>query len=126
MQNFASVKTLMKVFSIDSKTARNIRGVVKGTIDPESFPKTAEWSFHCYHKPWDSSLKMSAINELLDMFGVEGIGGGDDWHNGYAPAYSYCNTGDSYAATILYEYRTGRFFIGSWGDIVERHPKLFK
>jgi hypothetical protein len=129
MQKFASVKTLMSTFRIDAKQARIIRGVVKGTINPEDetlFPQTARWIRQCYHRPWDSSLKMSALNEILGMYGVEALGSGNDYRNGYAPPFEYCNSGDTYNATILLNNRTGQFFVSTCGDVVERNPKLFQ
>lgn len=35
--------------------------------------------------------------------------------------YLYLNTGDSYGVTILWNDLTGKFRIGSWGDIAERY-----
>ena len=34
--------------------------------------------------------------------------------------------GDTYDTTLLYDHKTGRFSVGSWGDIVERQPRRFE
>lgn len=54
-------------------------------------------------------------------FGVEG----SCWtmHDGI----SYLNTGDTYETTVyaLTHRYDARFYVGSWGDYVERHPSRF-
>ena len=37
---------------------------------------------------------------------------------------TYLNTGDSYGTTILFDSRSERMWLGSWGDFVESNPKL--
>ena len=61
-------------------------------------------------------LKLAMANEILGTHGVEYIGLG---HNSHSPAITYCNTGDTYAWTLLYIHGTG-YRVGSWGDLVER------
>jgi hypothetical protein len=39
---------------------------------------------------------------------------------------SYVNMGDTYDTTLLYDHKTGRFSVGSWGDVVERQPRRFE
>jgi hypothetical protein len=39
---------------------------------------------------------------------------------------SYVNMGDTYDTTLLYDHKTGRFSVGSWGDIVEKQPDRFR
>jgi len=58
----------------------------------------------------------------LGTFGVEGMVFAGQFSDGL----SYLNTGDSYDLTILFDSRRERFFIGSWGDFVERNPILFE
>ena len=62
---------------------------------------------------------MHAIDVLLDNFGVESFGPVVDSYR-HTPKYSYSNAGDSYAATVIYDNETGRYRIGSWGDLAER------
>lgn len=125
MQYFPSCKTLMDAFRIDRTTARKIRGVMRGDIDPATFPKTEAWIRQCYNMPSDTELQMSALNELIDGYGVEGLGEGS-WRERYTPPFEYINMGDTYNATIIRDNRNGKFFVGCYGDVVERHPNLFK
>jgi len=37
----------------------------------------------------------------------------------------YVNMGDTYDTTLIYDYKTNRFVVSSWGDIVERQPRRF-
>ncbi len=58
--------------------------------------------------------RLRAINRLLGMHGVESV----RFRNG-EHAFSYANTGDSYACTVVL-FASGTFRVTSWGDIVER------
>lgn len=69
----------------------------------------------CYFRPSLQSVKLEAINDLMEGCGVEYI---PDGSNKQSPAIEYVNVGDTYSATIM---RTrGRYVVGCWGDIVER------
>jgi hypothetical protein len=123
MRKFASIGTLMREFQIDKQTAQTVRGLVKGTIDPETVsPKTVQWVGQCYNRPGEVALILSALNDVLGMYGVEGLGK-NDCHP-YNPPFEYLNTGDSYATTIVYKSTTDHFFISSWGDVAENNPSL--
>ena len=94
--------------------------VLRGTLEADSVPETEQWIRQCYHRPDDLSLKLHACDALLGTHGVEGLGP-VDMRKG--PLVQYLNTGDSYAATLVY-YR-GRsprscWVVTSWGDIAER------
>lgn len=54
-------------------------------------------------------------DKLLETFGVEYLGG---------DVY-YCNTGETYDVTLLYDERADRFFVGCWGNLVEANPRRF-
>lgn len=58
-------------------------------------------------------------NQALDGHGVESV---PDHDSGRAIA-DYVNMGDTYACTILFSYRTARFYVCSWGDWYERSPE---
>lgn len=70
--------------------------------------------------------RLEAINALLGLHGTEAIRG--EWQNGYwcDIVAAYCNTGDSYALTVIQvrgESRCdrSRFIVSSMGYFVERH-----
>jgi len=79
--------------------------------------------------PWRDRLE--AIDKLLGTFGTEAIRG--EWQNGYwcDIVAAYCNTGDSYAVTVLHERgdsswrEEGRFIVSSMGDWVERNERKY-
>ena len=66
-------------------------------------------------------MALHAIDQLVETYGVEPLrdpADGDFDHDG-APAYEYLNTGDTYAATLLYSRDDDTLSIGSWGDVAE-------
>ena len=74
------------------------------------------------HGKTDYSI-MRTIDGILGTHGVEYIdGSGTNGTNGM----DYCNTGDTYDTTVLFDCKAQRFVIGSWGDIVEKYPNRFK
>lgn len=61
---------------------------------------------------------LQTADKMMDGNGVErisGVGGG----------LMYVNMGDTYDTTLIYDYKTNRFVVSSWGDIVERQPRRF-
>ncbi len=60
------------------------------------------------------SRRLRAIDRLLGMHGVESVRTRNGGHG-----FSYANTGDSYACTVVL-FASGTFRVSSWGDIVER------
>lgn len=73
------------------------------------------WYYHESFLIRDTLLAVEATFTDLGTFGVEYIPAGN---NRRSPAIDYLNTGDPYELTLI--YRSGRFAVGSWGDIVER------
>lgn len=63
------------------------------------------------HKSFAIHKWMLDIEKVMETFGVESV---QDKKGNYA---EYCNTGDSYALTIL--YYNGKLRIGCWADIAE-------
>ena len=108
--NYPSIKTL-ETIAPDRETAKQIRGIIDGSIDPETIPATAQWVRDCYNRPSDNELRMHAADVLLGNFGVEAF---ETRHGGC----EYSNAGDAYAATLIF-YR-GRYSVACWGDIAER------
>jgi len=61
---------------------------------------------------------MEEADKLLGTCGVEAIGSAEG-------ALWYCNTGDTYGTTLLYDEEGERFSVGNWGSWVEAFPKRF-
>jgi len=76
-------------------------------------------------------IRLEVINELLGLYGTEGISG--DWQNGYwcNIVASYCNTGETYNLTVMHIRgdgwwnEQGKFIVCSWGDWVEKYGRKF-
>lgn len=74
---------------------------------------------------------LRSINEKADggrgLHGVEAMWVSDDGElhqRGYGDIVAeYVNTGDTYAATVIYDYEVDKFMITGWGDWVERWEK---
>lgn len=128
-----SVNRLCATFRIDRPQARLIRALAKAVHDRDTLrdlvnakcPATAQYAHRCYNDPfqgegWRRTMMLHAIDEILGTFGVEPLGP-VDMRDG--PPFEYCNTGDSYAATIIYSRESDTLRIGSWGDIAERHEE---
>ncbi len=76
----------------------------------------------------DWKTRLEAINILLGTFGTEAING--EWQNGYwcDIVAAYCNTGDTYALTVIHVRGDswnpqGRFIVSTMGDWVERNER---
>lgn len=101
----------------DDQVAR-IREIVAGDVDmtdPGKFPKTADWVRQCYNCPSLHELTMSALDEVVETYGVESIttSGG---------VLEYLNAGDTYAVTLL--FWRGLLRVGCYGDIVEKYDTV--
>lgn len=98
-----------------------IRGRFEADDYPRRFPKTCEWINQCYNKPSHNELILNALDELLEMCGVEAISDSrfyvDSYHGDIIA--SYLNTGDTYCCTILLDHLKNRWKLISWGDFVE-------
>ena len=102
----------LKTFATPEQ-ARIIRNLIERKISPidSQFPGTAVWYHACYHPPKLAELVLSAIDEVLNNFGVESA----EIKGRY---YDYSNKGDTYATTVF--QRNGIFWADTLGDLVER------
>lgn len=124
--NTPSVKSIMQITRVTAEQAKLAKFAFNATLDEieEKFPVTAAWMRTCYHAPTRIHAMMNACDEAIGTYGIESTEG----RNGRS--LKYCNTGDSYAATICFEFKQGffgrklsRVFVGCWGDWVEKHGK---
>jgi len=115
-----SVKTISKIEWLDkvgdpTEIAKRIRGLMDGSIDPLTVEATKQWVKRRYNIPSTIALKMSAINAILECYGREGL------FNSGRLDFEYCDTGDTYASTVAYDYTRDKFVITSYGDWVDRN-----
>ncbi len=119
-----SVNTLQTRLGIDRAKALTLRRLLDGRLDPETFASVQAWVRQCYHKPRRSALVMCAANELLGTFGDEPMRGSylDGYH--FDIRYSYLNTGDTYANTLVRDHARSRWLVTSYGHLAETDPAL--
>ena len=112
-----SYESLLEFVNWDEDLARELRGVLKGEIDPLSYKEVERETDRWYSHPRAGSpyVMLMACNHLLELFGVEWA----ENKNHPDKSFYYINTGDPYYATIC--YRPGNsIFISSPGDIIEK------
>lgn len=63
----------------------------------------------------EEAMILLIADKLIGTCGVEYLGGD----------IYYCNTGDTYDLTLLYDERVDRFFVGTWGSLVEANPRRY-
>jgi len=108
--NYPSVKRISECLSVEKAIAKQIRGIMDGSIDPLTVgTKASQYAKHCFRDPDFDTLKLWAIDELYETCGVESIS------SVYGTA-EYCNAGDLYACTVFYFPSDGRFRIGCYAD----------
>lgn len=127
-----STQSLLKYFGryIDRRGALLIKKLVKAVDDPDELrglisahlPATYQYERQVHSDPyrsrmWRRTMVLHAINEILDGHGVEPLG--PVAMSG--PPYEYINFGDPYVTTLIYRKASDNLFIGSWGDIAEKH-----
>jgi hypothetical protein len=121
--SYPSVKRIAAALNIDTDTARKVRGLMDGTIDPFSDPRVEAWA-NTLHTPrrmiGHGVAELHAIDLLLDTCGIEYIvPQSDDLVMPRARRFvshtiGYCNTGDSYTATVAYHFADRKWYIAHW------------
>jgi hypothetical protein len=122
-KHFFSIDTLMRDLEISQEQAKKIHKILAYFRENP-------------HYNYDYSLienAMRQIDAILDTCGVESIHLNmgfeieglreEDTRDKYwwDCVLLYCNTGETYQTTILYDVNRDRFLIGSWGDWYERN-----
>lgn len=104
-----SIRTLRTVFN-EPEYAREILEMSRA--DLERLAVCQARIAECYHPPSTSDLRLTALDQLAETSGVEGIQASDGrW-------LMYLNAGDTYTPTVtLWD---GRYRVESWGDRVEK------
>jgi hypothetical protein len=98
--------------------------ILNGTIDPRTFPMVREWIDACFNEPCSDELKMHAINQALEGYGIESVRT-SKWKNGHCCDIlcTYVNMGDSYIPTVIHHRKHG-FMIASIGDVIEKNKHV--
>lgn len=109
-----------KQLNLSKEKEKELRNVINGKADLESYDSVKKRIAECYNRPMYSELQMTAINEILEGYGIEGMQG--EWQNGSwcHIVFEYVNMGDTYTPTVIL-HRDKGFIITSWGDYVEKY-----
>ncbi len=78
----------------------------------------SEETCHCSHSAVKAMKRTEEKYVDLGTFGTEGF----CWT--HTAGFNYLNTGETYCLTICFRSDHERFTIDSYGDFVERNPKL--
>ncbi len=111
--NFPSIKTL-ETATMDKSKAKELRELLKGERKPKDYKSVQQLERQCFSRPNHTYCLMTACNEIMEGFGLEAIS-----KDGYA-VYEYVNLGETYQTTLIRHIPSGRYIVGSWGDIVEK------
>lgn len=96
-------------------------------IESEKAKQVHDAFLRCLAGQLEAEQAMEELNDVLDFHGVEAITGDyhvDRYH--FNIVATYCNAGDSYRTTVLYETETGEFHLVSWGDWVEQNQEKYR
>ena len=116
---FMSEESIARFFRIPKEQAHLVKKVacagnqvvLAASCDDNAFASVWEHVYQRRFEPNLAELRMELFNAALEMFGVE-------YFEHKRKKYEYCNSGDSYAATIV--YCSGKFYATTVGDVVER------
>lgn len=112
-----SIKTLNRAFPGKGK---ELRLLLEGKTNTTDYKSVRDWVAQCWHPPKYVERLLMALNEILEGHGTEPI-----WSRKSCtwPEAEYVNMGDTYNATILYDYGRGTIQVTTWGDWVERNER---
>jgi hypothetical protein len=108
----------------DPETIEIVNGILIGSIDPRTYSTVREWIDVCFYDPCSDELKINAINQVLEGYGIEAIRT-SKWKNGYwcDILCNYVNMGDSYITTVIHHRKHG-FMVSSIGDVIEKNKHV--
>jgi len=92
-----SVKKLVRELGIEPAVAAQIRDVMRNNKDIQK--------------------AMDVIDGLLDTYGIEVLYSNGGWR----PRAAYCNNGETYRTTVLYDLDKDKYRLISWGDYAVAH-----
>lgn len=101
---YPSVKTIAKRLQLDVDQAMKIRKIMED--DRQSM-----------------LVAFSELSTILGASGSEVIEGRDGILSN--DMVEYVNLGDPYYPTVMHDYKSSRWLIGAWGDVVERQQERF-
>jgi hypothetical protein len=117
---FKRVPSVQKLEAVFGTRAAEARGILKHEIRLEKYASVQKILSNSYHTPWWIDQVMEALDEIAGTFGVEYL----VEQGREAARYLYLNTGDTYAATIIFDCRDKTIRISCVGDVVEHNRNI--
>ena len=96
-----------------------LRALLKGEKKTREYQSVRDLEARCYNPPGYTYRLMTALNEILEGFGVEVL-----WTRDGDGVYEYVNLGDTYTTTLVRKIDTGTVMIRCWGDLVENDSRF--
>lgn len=101
-----------------------VNSILNGCTNPLSYKSVQLWGAQFINMPSVDELKLCAINEILEGYGIESVRT-TKWKNGHWQDIlcTYVNMGDAYIPTII-NHRKHGFMVSSIGDIIEKNKHV--
>jgi hypothetical protein len=114
----------MYLLNASAEQIESVNNILNGTTDPETFQSVQTWIRVSYNKPNSDEMKMCAINQVLEGYGIESVRT-SKWKNGYwcDILCTYVNMGDSYIPTVIHHRKHG-FMVSSIGDVIKKNKHV--
>lgn len=90
--------------------------LLNGEVSPSTFTSVQQLIAQCFNKPDYYHKLLTALNEVTEGHGVESF---TLTKEGEKIVVEYINQGDTYVPTILFEVKTKKLMICSYGDYIE-------
>ena len=121
--SYKEISQSLNITLLEAKQVKKIINADNGYL-LLNYKSVEKWVTECYNSPNLTELRLCALNELLECYGTEAITGPEyiDNYCMYINAV-YINAGDAYLMTVLFDYRTNKFVLTSFGDYVEKYIK---
>lgn len=119
-----TIDLLMTEWQLTRKQVQTIRRIIyDDEFDLKQFESVRKRHQECFNPPDRIDCQLTAINEIMDAFGVESIQVSESlfqdryYWNSIA---QYVNVGETYQLTVLYNTVDGVFEFNSWGEYYEQ------
>jgi hypothetical protein len=124
MPRYPSVKTIADRLGMPLEQAKRIRGLIDGSGATRCYLAVHRLEAQCHNPPTRMHRVEVALSAELDGHGFEPIRS-SDWNDSYwgDVIAIYCNMGDAYDTTILYDVNRRAWYVTSYGDWVEQYER---
>jgi hypothetical protein len=117
-------KTLAGVTWLDANQRKQALDLINAKVEPGTYASVQRWLDQCYTSPGRIEQIMKALDEVCETYGVEALWAASTrrtlWYDrNHEPIAEYLNTGDMYAATLIYRYDLRKFQVTCVGDLIE-------